>query len=106
MIVHNKLVRDRIPEIIEADGGRPIVRLLDEDDYRAALLTKLGEEAAEYQADGHPLELVDILEVVYALAAVHGLSIEQIEEQRRAKRAERGGFERRLLLESVDKGRF
>jgi predicted house-cleaning noncanonical NTP pyrophosphatase (MazG superfamily) len=102
VIVHNKLVRDRIPEIIEADGGRPIVRVLDEEDYRAALLTKLGEETAEYRAEGHALELVDILEVVYALAAVHGLSIEQIGEQRRVKRAERGGFERRLFLESVE----
>ena len=59
MIVHNKLVRDRIPEIIEREGQRPNVRVLDEDEYRTLLTVKLGEEADEYRSGGDPGELVE-----------------------------------------------
>ncbi len=70
-VVYNKLVRDRIPQIIESDGRRAVTHLLDDGSYRAALLAKLLEEAgeaSEASAEALPGELADVLEVVLALA--------------------------------------
>jgi predicted house-cleaning noncanonical NTP pyrophosphatase (MazG superfamily) len=101
MIVYNKLVRDRIPAIIAAEGRRAEVRVLGGDAYLAALRAKLVEEAEEHRASGETAELVDVLEVVYALAATAGISPEELERDRRWRREERGGFEERLLLVGV-----
>jgi predicted house-cleaning noncanonical NTP pyrophosphatase (MazG superfamily) len=46
-VTYNKLIRDRIPQVTEADGHRAVTRVLQEEDYRAALLAKLAEEARE-----------------------------------------------------------
>lgn len=93
-----KLVRDRIPELIASAGERPDVRVAADGEYRAFLRAKLLEEAGEYAAADDPGELADVVEVVYALAAAHGVSAEELDRMRRAKAAERGGFERRLVL--------
>lgn len=87
-----KLVRDRIPEIIEAAGGRAETRTADGPQYRALLKAKLYEEAGEYAASADPQELADILEVVLALAAAHGLSPAELERMRADKAQARGGF--------------
>lgn len=100
-----KLVRDRIPEIIRAAGGEPNVSVLDEAAFLAALREKLIEETGEFLESGDVSELADILEVVYALAQLEGLSTADLEALRLAKRAKRGGFEQRLFLESVNDGR-
>ena len=89
-----KLVRDRIPELF---GGHS--RPLDETEYRHALREKLQEEVAESLESGDVLELADILEVVYALAKLDGVSSAELERQRAAKAEERGSFERRLWWE-------
>jgi predicted house-cleaning noncanonical NTP pyrophosphatase (MazG superfamily) len=95
-----KLVRDRIPEIIRAAGGSPNVRDLDDDTaYHAALRKKLLEETREFLDSGRTEELADILEVVYALALSEHLTPFELEAMRQKKRSERGGFDRRLLLE-------
>ncbi|PIG96147.1 nucleoside triphosphate pyrophosphohydrolase [Deinococcus sp. UR1] len=86
-----KLVRDRIPELF---GGQ--TRLLTEGEYRAALRAKLEEEVAEYLDSGEPEELADVLEVLRALAALHGLTPEDLEVLRRAKADARGGFAGRI----------
>jgi predicted house-cleaning noncanonical NTP pyrophosphatase (MazG superfamily) len=75
--------------------------VLDGDAYLAALRAKLVEEAEEHRASGEAAELVDVLEVVYALAAAAGISPEKLERDRCRKREERGGFEERLLLVGV-----
>jgi len=93
-----KLVRDRIPEIIRASGRQPQTRVADLDEYGTLLRAKLYEEAGEYIASGDPAELSDLLEVVHALAALHGITPAELEEQRAAKAAERGGFADRLVL--------
>ena len=98
MAVYNKLVRDRIPEIIEVHGETPIVRVLEQDEYTRALRQKLGEEVAEFLESGDAEELADIMEVVLALASAGGTSHEQLESIRLAKREARGGFEKRLFL--------
>jgi len=95
---YEKLVRDRIPEIIEARGGSCTVRVLDDAEYTARLVEKLGEELNEYRDDGGIEELADLVEVVRAILANKGTTWEALEALREAKRAERGGFERRLFL--------
>ncbi|MEV0756128.1 nucleoside triphosphate pyrophosphohydrolase [Streptosporangium sp. NPDC050280] len=95
-------MRDRIPEIIRAHGREPVVTVLGEADYRAALLEKLFEEAAELReapAAGVAEEIADVLEVLRAIAALHGHEWADIEKIADVKRAERGAFIGRIYLE-------
>lgn len=99
MTVYNKLVRDRIPEIIEKrEGHPPKTRILNEDEYPTALRAKLDEEVAEYQTNPSSEELADILEVICALAVSHGLSDTDFEKIRAEKAEKRGGFSKRIFL--------
>lgn len=93
-----KLVRDRIPEIIQDAGRVPETRTAAGEEHPTLLRNKLYEEAGEYVATNDPAELADLLEVLHALAALHDLTPEQLEEQRAAKAAERGAFSKRLVL--------
>jgi predicted house-cleaning noncanonical NTP pyrophosphatase (MazG superfamily) len=102
--VYRKLVRDRIPEIIREEGRRPVVEVLAAEQRRGALLAKLVEEAVEAagaDSDGLPEELADVVEVVRALAAELGLSLQDVTELADRKKADRGGFERGLFLVEV-----
>jgi predicted house-cleaning noncanonical NTP pyrophosphatase (MazG superfamily) len=102
---YHKLVRDGIPRIIETGGGQPVTRVLDQAGYLAALRAKLMEEAEEAQAapDGQlRAELADVLEVLQALAAAHGMSWEDVTAEAARKRGEHGGFDQRIFLEYVE----
>ena len=101
IIIYNKLVRDRIPEIIDNSGKQCICTTLPEDKYIAMLDAKLNEELAEYQESKSMEELADLLEVIRAVAIARGSSIEEVEAIRRDKAAKRGGFEKKLLLTEV-----
>lgn len=92
-----KLVRDKIPEIIIADGKKPIIRILDDNEYLKELDKKLNEEIAEYQADKSIEEMADVLEVLFAICEVRGHSVEELMEVRNAKREKRGGFEQKIF---------
>ncbi len=95
-----KLVRDRIPTIIQATGATPITYAADPVEYRRRLRDKLREEVTEFLAsdDAHaPEELADVLEVVYAIAAKSGVDREQLEKVRAAKAEQRGGFAGRIV---------
>ena len=98
MIEYHKLVRDRIPEIIRGNGETPLVEILDADRFRRCLEQKLDEEVGEFHESGDPEELADILEVIYALGGLAGCSQDELEEIRRRKREERGGFDQRIFL--------
>ena len=100
-IRYNKLVRDRIPEIIEAGGKTCLCETLDDAGYLRMLDAKLNEELAEYQADQSLEELADLVEVIRAVAVARGSSFEEIEKIRTEKAAKRGGFEKKLLLKEV-----
>ncbi len=102
VIIHNKLVRDRIPEIIERAGKKPTIRIAEEEEYRVLLQQKLIEEVNEYLETNNPEELADILEVVSALGITCGLSMDQIIRIARGKRESRGGFEQRIVLLNVE----
>ena len=93
-----KLVRDRIPEIIEKNGEIPHIRILAEEEYRRCLEAKLDEEVAEFHADQNAEELADILEVLYALAENIGCSKARLHQIYEEKHAQRGGFQDRIFL--------
>ena len=94
-----KLVRDRIPEIIQEDGKTPIIRIMDEEEYVRELDRKLCAEVEEYRADGSIEEMADVLEVLQAICIARGYTLQQLEEVRRKKAAERGGFKKRIYWE-------
>lgn len=102
MPIHNKLVRDKIPEIIKNSGKTPHCHILSNDEYFSELDRKLNEECAEYQADKSIEELADMLEVMYAIAEARGYSISELERVRMEKAKKRGGFKERIYLEKVD----
>lgn len=99
---YNKLVRDRIPEIIENSGKTANTHLLGDEEYIVELDRKLGEEYAEYQADKNIEELADMLEVIYAIAKARGASVEELERVRKEKAEKNGAFEKKIFLEEVD----
>ena len=99
--VYRKLVRDRIPEIIEQSGKTCSCSVLSDNEYLMMLDGKLNEELAEYQESKSMEELADLLEVVRAVALARGSSPEEVEEIRRMKAEKRGGFEKKILLEEV-----
>ena len=100
-IKYDKLVRDRIPEIITAAGKTCVTETLSDEAYLLKLDAKLDEELAEYHADQNIEELADLLEVILACAAARGSSAEELERIRAEKAEKRGGFEKKLLLKAV-----
>ena len=98
---YNKLVRDRIPEIIEASGKSCVTEGLPDDDYFKMIDAKLYEELAEYHKDQNIEELADLIEVIYTTAKARGYSLEELERVRAEKAAKRGGFEKKILLKEV-----
>jgi predicted house-cleaning noncanonical NTP pyrophosphatase (MazG superfamily) len=97
-VSQGKLVRDRIPEIIRAEGLEPVIYTADAEEYGARLRDKLQEEVAEFIAsDNDAEELADILEVLYALAGLAGTSREELEKLRAVKAEKRGGFTDRIV---------
>lgn len=97
-MVFNKLVRDRIPDIIERNGAHPITRILNEEEYLRCLEEKLDEEVREFHEEKNLEELADILEVVCALAEAQGGSPEELRQIYLEKHERRGGFSRRIFL--------
>jgi predicted house-cleaning noncanonical NTP pyrophosphatase (MazG superfamily) len=100
-VVCRKLVRDRIPDMIQSEGRRPVTRVLDEASYRQALLAKLIEEAQE-ASHATADDLAGVLEVLRALTVTAGISWPQLLALANDKRSRRGGFRRRIFLESVE----
>ena len=97
----HKLVRDYIPEIIEADGKICVCETLSVEDYISLLDQKLNEELAEYQESKSLEELTDLLEVMQAVVKARGWTLEELERVRAEKAAKRGGFDKKILLKEV-----
>ncbi|MGG1574108.1 nucleoside triphosphate pyrophosphohydrolase [Fictibacillus sp. NRS-1165] len=106
MPTYNKLVRDRIPEIITSTGKSFNTTILETDDYIKELKRKCYEELDEYASapnDENAIEeLSDLLELMHSLAKVHGSDISEIERVRQEKAEKRGGFEKRIFLMDVE----
>jgi len=103
--LYHKLVRDKIPEILAAQGKTCVTEVLDDGAYLAMLKEKLAEECTEVRAAGTEdevlEELADVLEVVYAIGAAYGWGKAGLEEIRQKKKTERGAFAARILLKEV-----
>ena len=99
---YNKLVRDNIPEIIEANGGRCDTEQLNRIDYIVALEEKLKEELTEFQESYDIEELADMLEVIFAMAKVKGYSRMDMIRIQQEKRERRGGFDKKIYLKTVE----
>ena len=104
MVQYDKLVRDRIPEIIRASGKMPITRIVtDQKEFRQRLIDKLAEEMQEYRESGSVEEIADIMEVLQSLVEqIHEMSWEQVREIQGRKWEERGGFRDGVVLERVE----
>lgn len=100
-IAYNKLVRDRIPEIIVKSGNKCVTEILSDEEYIEMLDKKLDEELAEYHRDKNIEELADLLEVVYACAQARGFSLEELENVRTDKADKRGAFKGKILLKET-----
>ncbi len=98
---YNKLVRDKIPQIIENDNKTCDIRILDETEYLQMIDLKLDEEIAEYHKEQNLEELADVLEVVYAASKARGYTLEELEKTRQKKAEKRGAFENRIYLKTV-----
>ena len=96
---YDKLVRDKIIGIIEAKGEQAVWHTATDVEYRAKLIQKLGEEAGEFVADPSKEELADIFEVITAIIADQGWTLDEIVAVQQEKREKRGGFESRIILE-------
>ena len=98
---YNKLVRDRIPEIIEAGGSTCVTEILSDEEYLKMVDAKLDEELAEYHQDQNLEELADLTEVIHAAVIARGYTLEDLERVRAEKATKRGGFEKKILLKEV-----
>lgn len=98
---YHKLVRDRIPEIIEAGRKTCVTEILSDEEYLKMVDAKLDEELAEYHKDQNLEELADLLEVLRAAAIARGYTLEELERTRAEKMTARGGFEKKILLKEV-----
>lgn len=98
---HRKLIRDKIPQAIEASGGEYETRVLGEEEYRKELQKKLIEEAKELtESDKENVlnEMADVLELLKSIASLYEIDFTQVEKKQTDKKAERGGFEKKLFL--------
>lgn len=102
MKIHNKLVRDKIPEIIEKAGKTCATHILSDEEYINFLEKKLDEEVSEYQADKNLEEMADVLEVLQSICLARGYSLDELEKMRAKKAEERGGFKEKIFLEYVE----
>ena len=102
--MYNKLVRDKIPDIIAREGRTCETEIMNDSDYKEALRDKIIEEGEEIRKAGDAelvTEIADLYEVIDALIVAYGLSKSDIERVQAERRVERGGFEGRVKLVSV-----
>lgn len=99
--IYDKLVRDKIPDIIRESGGDPVTRTLDNDEFLTYLDRKLQEEVGEYLENPGKEELADILEVLEAIVAMRRIPQAELRRAKNAKALKNGSFRDRVLLEKV-----
>lgn len=101
MKTYNKLVRDKIPQVIEAAGKKFDIKIADKEQHYKLLEDKLKEEVNEFLTDKNLEELADVMEVLVGLSNVMGYSEEDLFKKREEKKNERGGFDKGIILENV-----
>jgi len=95
---YNKAIRDKIPEIIKKSGHACTIKTLNDEEFLIEIQKKLSEEVKEYQSNHDIIELADILEVIYRISQLKGISKEELEKLRIKKAQDRGSFDNNLFL--------
>lgn len=102
--IYNKLVRDKIPEIIKNNNEEPIIKILNDKDYKKELENKLNEEykeVLESKGQDRLEELADMLEVISSLAKIENSTLDDIIKIAKNKTSKRGSFDKKIYLEKV-----
>lgn len=100
-MIYFKLVRDKIPELIQSEGKEAVFEKLEGVQYRKFLYAKLKEEMNEFLESEETEELADLVEVIYAVLDDMGLSLSEFEKLRNEKKEKRGAFNEKLLLKEI-----
>ena len=103
MIKYKKLVRDKIPDIIKANGGECKFHVAKKNEFAGLLGEKMFEEANELIKNPCAEEIADVLEVIEAIARMNRINIDEIKEAKKKKREERGGFHLMFVLDEATK---
>lgn len=99
----DKLVRDRIPEIISSSGRKPATHIAEDSEYWKRLKDKLVEEVKEFVEDGDEKEeIADIFEVLYAIMDFRNINMEEVEGIRKKKAEKKGGFKGKIVLDRIE----
>lgn len=101
IVIYNKLVRDKIPQIIKKSGKDYRVHIADETEYKTMLQDKLREEVDELIENPCIEEIADVLEVLESITQYYSFNKEDIQNYKKKKQTDRGGFCERLILEKV-----
>lgn len=101
MKIYNKLIRDKIPQIITDSGSKFDTHIATKKEYTEMLEAKLKEETTEYLEDKNLKELADVMEVLFSLAENLGYSEQDLINKRIERNKQRGGFKERIILEKV-----
>lgn len=100
--IHNKLIRDKVPELLKAKGAVAKVHEASSEEFEAALLEKLREEVLEFKNNKSQEQLADLLDVVDEIIKIEGWSMADVADARQSRLHEKGGFSKRLILESTE----
>ena len=103
LVAYNKAIRDKIPQIIQSSGKNYDVKKLDESKFLIELEKKLVEELKEYEMSKNVEELVDVLEVIYRISELKGISSNELDKIRNTKAEKRGKFDDNLFLIDAEK---
>jgi len=103
LIKYNKAIRDKIPEIIADSGKKYNLKQLDDEPFLAELEKKLTEEVNEYSESKDVEELADLLEVIYRISELRGVSSDELDKIRKDKAERRGKFDSNLFLIDAEK---
>ena len=101
MKIYDKLVRDRIPEIIENSGNHCEVEVVNNEVALEYLYKKLNEEVSELLEDKNLEEIADVIEVLFAIGKKYGYSENDILNRRKDKKSKSGGFEDNIILKKT-----
>jgi predicted house-cleaning noncanonical NTP pyrophosphatase (MazG superfamily) len=100
---YNKVIRDKIPEIIAESGKKYTLKQLDDASFLAEIEKKLIEEVNEYSESKDIEELADLLEVIYRISELRGVNSDELDEIRKEKAEKRGKFVSNLFLIDAEK---
>jgi len=98
---YNKLVRDKIPDLIKQKGSTPVIKIASDEEYLGKLIEKFKEESDEFLKEFSEEELADLLEVIYAICDFKKINRENLEILRKEKSEKRGSFKNKIILKET-----